>query len=273
MEGRASVPGSQTLTRGLDVVEAIADGAVTLAEISERLGLKSSTTYRLATALVARGYLIGRPRQGYRLGAKLVGLGHLAEAEIDLVRIARSHLASLSEATGDAVHLAVLDDGHALYLAKVPGIRRVTVSCRAGERHPLSSTALGKALMLDQPPEHWRARFLEDRRQGAPATDLKRWEAQMRAYATAGSTFDLEENQDRIRCVAAPIRDAGGGIVAAVSVSGVVQYMSDERMEALSRQVIATARAISAELGWLSPTRCDAAPVARDAFHDVKDKP
>lgn len=273
MEGRAHVPGSQTLTRGLDVVEAIADGAVTLAEISERLGLKSSTTYRLATALVARGYLMGRPRQGYRLGAKLIGLGHLAEAEIDLVRIARPHLASLSEATGDAVHLAVLDDSHALYLAKLPGQRRVTVSCRAGERHPLSSTALGKALMLDCSPEYWRARFLEDRRQGAPAADLERWEAQMRAYAASGCTFDLEENQDRIRCVAAPVRDARGGIVAAISVSGVVQYMSDERMDALSCQVIAIAQTISTELGWLSPTGSDAAPAARAAFHDVKDKP
>ena len=65
-----------------------------------------------------------------------------------------------------------------------------------------------------------------------------------------GNAFDLEENEDQIRCIAAPIRDVAGRIVAAISVSSAAQYMSDHRMQALSKDVMAIARRISEELGW-----------------------
>ncbi len=71
----------------------------------------------------------------------------------------------------------------------------------------------------------------------------------MDGYVAAGRAFDLEENEDQIRCVAAPIRDARGRIVGAISVSSAAQYMSDGRLHDLSESVIATARAISRDLG------------------------
>ena len=64
----------------------------------------------------------------------------------------------------------------------------------------------------------------------------------------------LEENEDQIRCVAAPVRDATGQIVGAISVSSAAQYMSDDRMAALSDDVRATATAISHDLGWNADT-------------------
>jgi DNA-binding IclR family transcriptional regulator len=72
----------------------------------------------------------------------------------------------------------------------------------------------------------------------------------MRGYAEGGSAFDLEENEDQIRCVAAPIRDASGAIVGAISVSSAAQYMSPERMMSLSHSVRQTAADICQELGW-----------------------
>ena len=72
----------------------------------------------------------------------------------------------------------------------------------------------------------------------------------MRRYASAGYAFDLEENEDRIRCVAAPVRDASGSIVAAISVSSAAQYMEDARLAELSGQVAAAAEAISQALGY-----------------------
>ncbi len=72
----------------------------------------------------------------------------------------------------------------------------------------------------------------------------------MRSYVDAGRAFDLEENEDQIRCVAAPIRDAKGVIVGAISVSSAAQYMSDERMGGLSTTVSDTAEAVSRDLGW-----------------------
>ena len=71
----------------------------------------------------------------------------------------------------------------------------------------------------------------------------------MIAYCTAGRTFDLEENEDRIRCVAAPIRDASGVIAGAISVSSAAHYMSDMRLVTLSAQVVVAAEAASRDLG------------------------
>ena len=246
--------GSQTLLRGLDVIEAVTDGPVPLAELATRLGLTRSTTHRLATALIERRYISFVPRMGYQLGPKLLELGFLAQQQTDVVQVARPHLEGLATSTEDTVHLGVLDNERALYLDKVPGRRRVEISSRVGDRHPLTSTGLGKALLLDDTPDHWHKLFAEDQASGSPSADYDIWLQRMNGYVDAGRSFDLEENEDLIRCVAAPIRDAAGNIVAALSVSSAAQYMGDDRMQALSREVRDTADAISADIGWSAET-------------------
>lgn len=243
--------GSQTLMRGLDVIEAVAREVLTLGELAERLDLAKSTTHRLASALVDRGYLAFTPRAGYRLGAKMLELGLHAQAQADLIQVARPHLETLAAATEDTVHLGILENDLALYLDKMPGRRRINISSRVGDRQPLSSTGLGKALMLDHPESYWTERFSADQAAGAPVADAAKWHRRMRDYVAAGRAYDLEENEDQIRCVAAPVRDAAGAIVGAISVSSAAQYMNDARMADLSDDVIETARAISRDLGWV----------------------
>lgn len=242
--------GSQTLMRGLDVIEAVSQDVLGLPELAQRLGLTKSTTHRLASALVERGYLAFTPRAGYRLGPKLLELGHLAQAQADLIQIARPHIEALAEATEDTVHLGVQEGDQALYLDKIAGRRRVNISSRVGERQPLTSTGLGKALLLDHDPQEWARLFAIDQASGSRAADQDQWQERMEGYVAAGRAYDLEENEDRIRCVAAPLRDVSGRIVGAISVSSTAHYMEDARMEALSRDVRATAEAISRELGW-----------------------
>ena len=102
--------GSQTLLRGLDVIEAVADGPILLADLARRLGLTRSTAHRLASALVERRYLNFVPRLGYQFGPKLLELGFLAQQRTDIVQLARPHLEALAARTGDTVHLRVLDN-------------------------------------------------------------------------------------------------------------------------------------------------------------------
>jgi len=246
-----SSSGSQTLLRGLDVIEAIAARSVPLTALADTLGLTRSTTHRLASALVEREYLAFTPRAGYRLGPKLLTLGFIAQEQADIVQIARGHLEALAEATEDTVHLGILDSDQALYLDKVPGRRRINISSRVGDRQPLTSTGLGKALILDHSSTYWLERFTADQGAGAPAQDPVLWVERMKGYVERGRAFDLEENEDQIRCVAAPVRDASGRIVGAISVSSAAQYMSDERMAALSLEVIDVAGRIGRELGWI----------------------
>jgi DNA-binding IclR family transcriptional regulator len=241
--------GSQTLFRGLNVVEVVADGSIALAELAARLGLTRSTTHRLASALVDRRYLAFVPGSGYSLGPKLLELGYKVRDELDLRRVALAHLERLALITDDTVHLGVLDHNRVLYLDKIPGQRRISISSRIGELQPVCSTGLGKALVLDHGEESW-ANFFRAEKGIRRMSSQDEWMARMRNYAHAGCALDLEENEDQIRCVAAPIRDVGGRIVAAISVSSAAQYMNDERVQMLSHDVVDTARRISHELGW-----------------------
>lgn len=238
--------------RGLDVIEAVSHDVLPLGELAQELGLTKSTTHRLASALVDRGYLAFTPRAGYRLGPKLLELGFLAQSQADLIQVARPHIEALAAATEDTVHLGVLESDRALYLDKIPGRRRINISSRVGDRQPLTSTGLGKAMMLDHPESYWQERLVADHAIGAPPSDPVVWHRRMAGYVERGCAYDLEENEDQIRCVAAPLRNAAGRIVGAISVSSAAQYMNDDRMADLSDEVLRTAAAISGDLGWVS---------------------
>lgn len=243
--------GTQTLVRGLDIVDAVASGNYSLAGLAGVLGLSRSTTHRLAATLVEHRYLDFVRAQGYRLGPKLLELGHLAAQQLSLLRVAREHLEDLAARTGDTIHLAVRDGERALYLDKISGNRRVEISSRVGERQPLRSTGIGKALILDDPEEGWRTLYAAEAQSGVSySVELPEWLHHMRDYASRGFAFDLEENEDRIRCVAAPIRNAAGVIAGAISVSSAAQYMSEDRMQGLIEDVQQTAAAVSHQLGW-----------------------
>jgi len=252
---KTSLAGTQTLVRGLDVIEAVAGGVASLSDLAAAIGLTRSTTHRLASTLVERRFLEFARGHGYELGPKLLELGHLAAGRMELPQIARPFLEALSVSTSDAVHLGILDGSRALYLDKIQGSRRVEISSRIGERQPLRSTGLGKALILDANENQWREYYDYEARLGnGYDVPLQTWLARMREYASLGYAFDLEENEDRIRCVAAPIRGVSGSIVGAISVSSAAQYMDDLRMRGLAFEVRETAEHISRSLGY-NPTR------------------
>jgi DNA-binding IclR family transcriptional regulator len=248
--------GSQTLVRGLDVLEAVASGVSNLAELAATLGLNRSTAHRLAATLVERRYLTFVPRTGYGLGPKSLELGYQARVQLNIPRVAREHLEKLAAQTGDTVHLGVLDGTRVLYLDKIPGRRRVEISSRVGELQPLRSTGLGKALLLDEDEPRLRD-FYRCEKSGEQHYKVSEnsWVRRIRDYAKRGYAFDLEENEDRIRCIAAPVRDATGKIKAAISVSSAAQYMNDARMDALAGEVRWAAEQISRELGWEGSAR------------------
>jgi DNA-binding IclR family transcriptional regulator len=262
--------GSQTLLRGLDVLEAVAAGATTLSALTDLLELNRSTAHRLAASLVERRYLRFSPRIGYALGPKSLEIGFQASAQMSLPRIAREYIEALAASTGDTIHLGILDGTRALYVDKIAGHRRVEISSRIGERQPLHSTGLGKALLLDETEERLR-QFYHAEHSGRQRHEesLGAWLRRMREYAKLGCAFDLEENEDCIRCVAAPVRDATGRIKAAVSVSSAAQYMDDKRMRDLAEEVRLTAQLISRDLGWNGPAPSGKTPASRAGSEPV----
>jgi DNA-binding IclR family transcriptional regulator len=248
---KQALAGTQTLARGLDIIDAVARGACTLNDLARTVGLTRSTTHRLAGTLIELRYLKFARNDGYELGPKLLELGHKTSGSIELRTVAGEFLEALSASTGDTVHLGILDGERALYLDKIQGTRRVQISSRIGDRQPLRSTGLGKALILDATESEWRDYYDHDARLGSSYNvSLQDWLKRMRDYSSHGYAFDLEENEDRIRCVAAPIRGVDGSIVGAISVSSAAQYMDDRRMRVLGLEVKQVADDISGVLGF-----------------------
>ena len=215
--------GTQTLLRGLAILEAAATGARDLRSIGAALGTTRSTTHRLVSSLVQARYL----RQvggGYLLGPKLIELGTIALEQMPLTAVARPHLQVLADYTHDTIHLGVRDGDDVLYIDKIPGTRGLEMRSRVGHRMPMASTGIGKAMMLDLPSEKWSTLLEASHRVLAKVSfkpdhqpDFDTFVQRMTRYAQGGFTFDLEENEASIRCVAAPVRDASGAIVAAVT--------------------------------------------------------
>ncbi|CDM25329.1 IclR family transcriptional regulator [Castellaniella defragrans] len=241
---------SQTLVRGLDVIEAVsADGASDITTIAARTGMTYSTAHRIVSALIQRQYLKRVPGKGYRLGSKLLALGFQAYSQVDLTPVAHPFLERLARQTHDTVHLACEELGKVFYLDKIASRRPVEISSRIGGMKPLISTGVGKALLLDGSVRSWGALYDADAQRLGLAMPRDQWLDMMQEYARHGYTYDLGEDEPAIRCVAAPIRDASHRIVAALSVSSTADYMPPERMRELVPVVVATARQISAELG------------------------
>jgi DNA-binding IclR family transcriptional regulator len=249
--------GTQTLLRGLGVVQAVASGARDLKEIARLIGTTRSTTHRLASCLVEERYLRVLPQVGYLLGPKLIELGFQAREEVPLAMLARPFLDELSALTGDTVHLAVRDGDEVLYLHKNPGRNGPEMRSRVGHRMPLARTGIGKALLLDSPQSEWLRLYEISLPEVArnplwPAYQEQSWEQvcqRMHEYVLGGYAFDLEDNEPSIRCVAAPIRDASKHIVAGISIASTVPYMPLEKMAELVPLIKETAARLSAELG------------------------
>jgi len=240
---------SQTLVRGLEILDAVADGARSIAEVAKMTGLTYSTVHRIISVLVERRYLKIEGGREYALGPRLVELGFAAYSRTEVVRVARPWLENLARETRDTVHLAQLDGWEVAYLDKLPGARPVEISSRIGGRKPAICTGIGKALILDESEATLRRLYQRDHYLLGPGPTEDEWIAQMEAYRAGSYAFDLGEDSTSIRCVAAPVRDVTGRIVAAISVSSATEYMPPDRMRDLIPDVQRVAQAISTELG------------------------
>lgn len=162
----AEARGSGVLDRVLDVLGCFSEDEPSLrvAEIAERTGIAVSSLHRLLASLVAHGLVVRVPGHRYAVGARLWELGELSPLSLRLRERATPYLVRLYEATGENVHLAVLDgagpeSATVLYVGRVTGRRSIETISRAGGRGPLHATGVGKALLATRDEEWLRSFF------------------------------------------------------------------------------------------------------------------
>ena len=244
---------NQTVTRALDLLGALQDGARTLDECAERLGVHKSTVLRLLQTLEAQRFVTHDAQHRYRLGSRLFDLAGAALAQRDVRDVARPHLERLNERTGQTVHLAAYESGDVVYIDKLEARAGIRMYSRVGLRAPLHSTAVSKVLLaaLSAPVRRKIAEGIDyvpyTEHTIANAADFL---AELERVRTDGFARDRGEHESYVICVAAPIRDGSGTVVAAASVSvPTMSLPAHEVLDLLPQLVDATQRA-SADLGW-----------------------
>ena len=247
-----------TVKKAMDIVDCLAaEGApLSAVELSRKLGLSRSTAYRLLTTLRTGGYVTqdtASPEK-YCLGYKILALAGTLLDNIELRQQALPFLEELRDFANETVHLVILERGQVVYIDKLECSQAVRMHSSIGRLGFIHSTAVGKAMAAFLP---WETvtRILEQH--GMPAltpntiTDRAAFEQELGRVRDQGYALDDVENEEGIRCVAAPILSYGGELVAAFSLSGPAFRMTLERAEELSSAVGLTAARISRQLGYL----------------------
>jgi IclR family KDG regulon transcriptional repressor len=222
-------------------------------EIAELLGLHKSTAAGLMYTLERNGFLAQNPAtRKYHLGFRLVELGSLVLGQLDIRQAARPHMEHLGRTVGETVNLGIRDGTDVVYIERVAGSHSLGMRREIGSRTPLHASALGKVLLAWLPPTE-RNRLLDRLTFTArtPHTLVSRddFERDLAATRERGFAIDDEENEIGGRCVAAPILDHRGQVVAALSVSSPVSRTPAESLPERGGQVGEAARAISRQIG------------------------
>jgi len=247
----------QALKRGMKVLDVLLEARTPLSldQMCAFAELPKSTAFRVIVNLLQGQYLT-ETEQGYWLGLKMLRFGALVEEKLELTQQARPLLVQLRDQANETIHLAVLDDDfRVVYLEKLPTQQAVGLMVsRIGSTAPMHTTALGKAMAAFQPEDKICQRIRADGLKAltrATITDEAALLQELRETRARGYAVDNGEFETSVWCVAAPIRDRAGEVIAAVSISG-----PDTRMPApligspLASQVVETAGRISHALGY-----------------------
>jgi DNA-binding IclR family transcriptional regulator len=254
-DGHGDEGNLRSVRRAITALELIADaGELGVSELGRRLGVHKATASRLVATLAERGLLERDPRtEKVHLGFGLIRLAGSAMAGLDIVRIAHPIADDLAEDTGETVNLGVLADDAVVYIDQVTGTRSVVAVSWVGRRTPLHATSNGKVLLAFAEPDE-RERLLEHAlapmtpRTVTDAAELRR---QLEQVVARGYAQTLEELEQGLNAVAAPIRQADGQVTAALSVSGPAFRMRPVDLPRIARRTMEAADAISRRLGYV----------------------
>ncbi|HBC6427328.1 TPA: IclR family transcriptional regulator [Citrobacter amalonaticus] len=226
------------------------DGA-TFTQIHQNSGIAKSSTSSLLTGMVAHG-LLRQEKDKYYLGLRLYELGNKAAEQYDIKKIALPILEEIRNATGLTCHLGVLEGDSPIYLLKLESPQAIVIRSWEGKRLSLHSSGLGKVLIawlnseeLDEllPPDQVLTRYTE-----TTITDVDILKQELAGIRQRGWGYDNEEDSLGVRCIAVPIFNAEGKVVAALSVSGVALQIPDDKRETLAMQMMDASRRLSSML-------------------------
>jgi IclR family acetate operon transcriptional repressor len=244
----------RSVVRGLDVLIALAElgRGASNAELAELVGLHPTTSLRMLESLASRQLVRPLPDGGYDLGPRALDIGNAFVRRLSIARHANEIAQGLSDQVGETASVGVLDEGRVLYVAITNGQSDLGIQSVPFGRHPLYCTALGKALIAHLP---WAEaeRLLQllpmERLTAGTITSLEALRRALELTRRRGWAIDDGERTAGVTCIAAPIRDFSGRVVAALSISGADFRLAARGIDKLAATVVAAAESASARLG------------------------
>ncbi len=230
----------KSLSKGLKAVELLLKNPdVGTLDLAKALKIDKGAASRILKTLVQGGFAVQDVGRRFRAGPLLQSRPAMASGGASIRERARPLLVRIFEATGETAHLAIRADDQVLYLDKIDTLQPLRVDRPVGTLSPLHCTALGKALLAFGGAP--LPRTLPGFTQRTPVSE-EALAAALARVAAAGFATDDEEFAPGIRCVAAPVRDVGGQVIAAIGLSGPTTRIARDQLVDLGRFVAAVAR-------------------------------
>lgn len=248
-QGSTSKPTVPALIRGFAILDLLAkESGLTFTDIHTRLRLPKSSTFHLIATLCRLGVLQSHPDGGYGLGLRLSELGAAAAGQSHIDRDAQPYLRAFARRAQLTCHLGVLEGHEAVYLCKEECEQEIKINNTwVGKRLSLNRSALGKVLLawLPEAEMDQLISFIDwEGKTPNTLSDPAALKADLARVRDRGWATDDEEDVPNIRCVAAPVTDSKGKIIAAISAVGTILQIDEGRFSILADQL----RSLSKEI-------------------------
>ncbi|AEA61291.1 MULTISPECIES: DNA-binding transcriptional regulator KdgR [Burkholderia] len=223
-EGGEKTESASAAGKVFAVLEALgAHGPIGISELSNRLDMSKTTVHRFLQTLKTLGFVAQEDEtERYRLTIRLFELGSQALESVDLVREADVEMRRIGRLTREALHLGAFDEDHIIYIHKIDADYGLRMHSRIGRTNPLYSTAIGKVLLAWMAPEEAREALsrIEFRKstQKTLASAEAVWSI-LPHVREQGYGEDNEEQEDGLVCLAVPVFDRFGRVIAGLSIS------------------------------------------------------
>lgn len=224
-----------------------------ISEMACALHIHKSTVSRLVSELVTKGFLEKKGRK-YRLGLSLLRLSGVVTSHLEIHRESKEILHQLVDDLEETAHVAILEDGSVTYLHKVECKHPVRLLSHVGKRNPAHCTSSGKILLAYQPEskvKDWIAGNGLMQMGPNSITDPDRLLHDLRNVKKQGYSVCIDEMHEDVVSIAAPIRDYTGQVVAAVSVVGPGQRITQKKIPAFIKRIIEAGKTISINMGYI----------------------
>ncbi len=248
----------QLLSRALTVLFAFSAKKPkrTLDDLAAELEINKASLLRILRTLETEKVLL-RFGDSYRLGPRVLELGHSYLSTLSVHEVAQPYMTSLAEACDQTISLAILDEFEVVYIAIEHAQREVGIQGEVGGRHPAHATGLGKVLLADLGAPQLSS-LLENRElkplTRRTITSAEALKERLEQVKREGVALDDEERGIGIRCIAAPIRDRSGRVIAGLSLAGPIFHMTDDKIPLYTKKLRQSAATISEQLGHVEDT-------------------